>query len=246
MPERNKEQATFQYKEKPIQGFPKVAVFISGNGTNLERILEEVEQGNVPAQIVGVVSNKEDAYGVTRAKNHHVPVFIVPSKGLLKDLRKREVYMNTLIDITKQLDPDVIVFAGWKIVMDAAYLQWMKDEKIIGINLHPAILAEGNVQTVMTKSGEIPVIRGAHAIEDAYRQNLPVSGVTVHQLLPGMVFDTGPIILQEEVCLLEGESFDEWENRMHQAEHRMLPVALNRVLEQLRENIDVSKGDFLW
>lgn len=130
--------------------------------------------------------------------------------------------------------------------MDNQFLTWMRDSEIIGINLHPALLTEGNEKTMNTTRGNIPVIRGAHAIEEAYKRTLPVSGITTHQLLPDMPFDTGPVVLQEEVRLRRGESLEEWERRMHEAEHRVLPAALKRVLHVLGHNIDVSKGDFPW
>lgn len=240
------EQTLFRYKERPIKGLPRVVIFISGKGSNMENILEGAEQGSVQAVVTGVISNKADVYGVTRAKNHHIPVTIVSSERMLKDPDTRAAYMRTLIDHTSEFRPDVIVFAGWMIVMDNQFLTWMRDSEIIGINLHPALLTEGNEKTMNTTRGNIPVIRGAHAIEEAYKRTLPVSGITTHQLLPDMPFDTGPVVLQEEVRLRRGESLEEWERRMHEAEHRVLPAALKRVLHVLGHNIDVSKGDFPW
>ena len=97
----------------------------------------------------------------------------------------------------------------------------------------------------MTSHGKIPVIRGSHAIEDAYNQNVRVSGVTVHQVVPGP-FDTGPVILQEEVHRINGESLEEWEQRIHSTEYRILPTALKRVIHVMKQGVDVSDGKFPW
>jgi len=74
-----------------------------------------------------------------------------------------------------------------------------------------------------------------------------LSGVTVHQLLPGNTFDTGPIVLKEEVHKrVGGETREDWERRIHEAEYRVLPTAINRVLHVMKHGIDVSKGEFPW
>ena len=165
---------------------------------------------------------------------------------MLKDPKKRSEYERQLIEEIEKNPPDTIILAGWMIVLDDTFLYRMQELEIPVINLHPAILTRDNRPTVATSRGEIPVIRGAHAIEDAYRQNLPVSGVTVHQVLPGYSHDVGPIILQEEVRRINGETFEQWEKRIHEAEYRILPTALKRVLHVMKHNIDVSKGDYRW
>lgn len=245
-PIRDKE-VLFRYKERPIEGLPKIMVFISGNGTNLEKLIERVEDGDIEAQIIGVISNKEDAYGLVRAQNHGIPAKVISSKGMIKDEQKRhQEYMPKLKDEIEKMMPDIIVFAGFMVVLDDQFLTTMQDLEITGINLHPALLTQGSTEKIVTTRGEFCVIRGAHAIEEAYQLNIPVSGVTVHQLLPNHPFDTGPIILKEEVQRNKDDTFEKWEAKIHEAEYRVLPTALKRVIHALKHNIDISKGDFPW
>jgi amidophosphoribosyltransferase len=245
-PIRDRQEVLFRYKERPIQGLPKVSIFISGNGTNLEKIIGDVETGDLSMEVVGVVSNKANAYGLIRAAKHNIHGIVESSKGKLNDLQMRAEYMHRLVETVDEMRPDVIVLAGWMVVLDDEFLYKMQEREIVVINLHPALLSQGNDETVRTSRGKIPVLRGTHVIEDAFNQNLPVSGITVHQLLPGNAFDTGPIVLKEEAHRIEGETRENWEKRMHAIEYRVLPAALKRVAHVLQHNIDVSKGDFPW
>lgn len=240
------EQSIFRQKERPIKGKPKISVFISGSGTNLQQIIDGVKKGDIDGKIISVVSNKPDAYGLIRASQHKVPTVVLPSQGVLKDPQRRKEYEERLIEEIKNNPPDVIVLAGWMVVLGDGYLQKMQELEIPVINLHPALLTRDNTDTIFTSRGEIPVIRGTHAIQDAYNLGLPVSGVTVHQVVSGIQYDVGPVILTEEVRRIDGESPEQWEQRIHQAEYRTLPTALKRVLHIMTHNIDVSKGDYPW
>lgn len=240
------ERITFRQKERRIQGKPRITVFISGNGTNLQEIIDRVERKEIDAKIISVVSNETDAYGLTRARKHNINTETIPSKGYLKDVTKRKAYEQRLIEYLEKSQPDIIVLAGWMVILGNKILEKCQELEIPVINLHPALLTRDNESEINTSRGKIPVIRGTHAIKDAFDQNLPVSGVTVHQLLPGTNFDTGPIILQEEVRRKKDETLDEWERRIHQAEYRVLPTALSRVINVIKHNIDISKGGFPW
>jgi amidophosphoribosyltransferase len=240
------EQQVFRQKERLIIGKPKIAVFISGSGTNLQQLIDGVENNDIDGEIIEVISNQPEALGIKRAQEHNIPTSILPSDGKLKDSQKRLAYEQKLIQEIQQNPPDVIVLAGWMLVLGDRFLQTMQEMEIPVLNLHPALLTPDDQQFIATSRGQIPVLRGTHAIQDAYDQKLPVSGVTVHQLLPGQTFDVGPIILQEEVRKKEEETLEEWEKRIHEAEYRTLPSALKRVLHVMKHNIDVSRGDFPW
>ena len=236
---------SFRQKERLIRGKAKLAVFVSGNGTNLQNIIEGINRGNLDAKIVEVISNKPDAYGLTRAKNNNISTGVIPSHGRLKDIQKRDKFEEELFAEINKTSPDIIILAGWMVVLSDDFIAKSQQMEIPIINLHPALLTTGNNQEVMTSRGKIPVIRGAHAIQDAYEQDLQVSGVTVHQILPGP-FDTGPVILQEEVRRIKGESAEEWEKKIHAAEYRILPTALKRIIHIMKQGIDVSDGKFPW
>jgi phosphoribosylglycinamide formyltransferase-1 len=140
----------------------------------------------------------------------------------------------------------MVVLAGWKLILPDAFLHELQRLEIAVINLHPALLSRREESHVATSRGRIPVLRGANAIHDAFELNLRVSGVTVHQVLPNALHDTGPIVLKEEVARKAGEPWSAWEARMHETEHRVLPAALKRVLHVIRHGIDVSAGQFPW
>lgn len=241
----NNAAESFRTRERLIRDKARLAVLISGNGTNLQNIINVVNEGNINADIVGVVSNKFDAYGLTRAQNHSIPIIVVPSCGRLKDTEKRKNFEEELFSEIKKISPDIIILVGWMVVLSDDFITKSRQLEIPIINLHPALLTRGNSEEVMTSRGKIPVIRGAHAIEDAYNQNIRVSGVTVHQVIPGP-FDTGPVILQEEVRRIEGESLKEWEQRIHSTEYRILPTALKRVIHVMKQGVDIADGKFPW
>jgi amidophosphoribosyltransferase len=239
-------QPELPQSEKALDGKPKISVFISGQGTNLQEIINGVESGDIDAEITSVVSNNINAFGLERAARHHINTATVPSKGNLSNTESRRQFEQMLLH-TIDLNPaNIIVLSGWMVVLSDEFLTEIQKRKIAVINLHPALLTAYNANKIKTSRGEIPVIRGAHAIQDAWDQNLPVSGVTVHQVLPGQGVDVGPILLKEEVRRREEDTFESFEQRIHQAEYRSLPTALKRALHALKNNIDISTASPLW
>lgn len=236
---------SFRIRERLIGDKARLAVLISGNGTNLQNMIDVIDAENMEAIIVGVVSNKLDAYGLTRAQNHSIPTTVVPSRGRLKEIEERKKFEEELFSEIKKMSPDIIVLSGWMVVLSDDFITKSQQLEIPIINLHPALLTREDSEEVMTSRGKIPVIRGTHAIEDAYNQNIRVSGVTVHQVTPSPS-DTGPIILQEEIRRIKGESLEEWEQRIHAAEYRILPTALKRVIHVMKQGVDVADGKFPW
>ena len=224
----------------------KVAVFISGSGSNLREVLRGVDDGEIDAEISSVVSNRAGAVGLRYAELHAIPMVVIASKGRLKDPVLRDAFLDELTAHMRATMPDLVVLAGWTVILGDRFLTEMQALEIPVINLHPALLSRRDETHVATSRGRIPVLRGAHAIHDAFELNLRVSGVTVHQVLPGDAFDTGPIVMKEEVARKHGESWSGWEARVHNAEHRVLPTALKRVIHVLKHDIDVSKGQFPW
>src|SRR6185437_13868056 len=98
----------------------------------------------------------------------------------------------------EKIKPDLIQLAGWNFVFSDFFLNFAKEHEIAVINQHPALLTTNNSDTVATSQGIMPVIRGKHVIQDPFTMGLPVSGFSVHQLLPGDGFDMGPVILKAE------------------------------------------------
>ena len=239
-------QEVFERRTRARNEKLKVCVFISGSGTNLREIIRGVDDGEIDAEICSVVSNKAEALGLHHAETHAIPTAVIDSKGRLKNPDLREEFEDELIAHIRSTMPDLLVLAGWKVVLGDRFLEAVQALEIPVINLHPALLSRRDESHVATSRGRIPVLRGGHAIDDAFELNLRVSGVTVHQVLPHAVFDTGPILMKEEVARKPGESWSGWEARIHNTEHRVLPTALKRVIHVMKHDIDVSKGQFPW
>jgi amidophosphoribosyltransferase len=233
-------------RKKKIVGKPKIAVFISGGGTNLQEIINSIEKGEIDAEIVSVVCNKSDAYGLTRAKKHNISSSVIPYAGKLSDKLARKKYGKELLDHIKKTQPDLIVLAGWMMVLDDGFLRETQMMEIPVINLHPALMTKDYSENIQTSKGRIPVLRGSYSLQESFEKNLAVSGVTVHQILPGNNFDVGPIILKAEVRRKPEDTLESWEKKIHQAEYLLLPTAVKRVLHLMKNNVDISKGEFIW
>ena len=240
-------QTRFAKRKKKIIDKPKLAIFISGSGTNLQKIIDSIDDGYLHATIAGVLSNKRDAYGLTRAKNHNIPTILMEYTKGLRDKDARKIYEESLVKEIKRLNPDVVLLSGWMLVLGETFLNAMQAMQIPVINHHPALLSQSFDKSVFTSRGEIPVIRGHHGFQDAFEKNLPVSGITVHQILPGDTFDVGPIIMKAEVRRKTDDSLESFEKRLRETEYALLPTAIKRVLHVMNHyNIDISKGEFPW
>jgi amidophosphoribosyltransferase/formyltetrahydrofolate-dependent phosphoribosylglycinamide formyltransferase len=231
---------------KKITGKPKIAIFISGGGTNLQAIIDNVESGDIDAKIVGVISNKEDAYGVQRAKKHNIPTTTLTYNGKLSDKKMRKEYEEKLLNEISLLNPDLIVLAGWMMVLGEDFLKKIKQQQIPILNLHPALMTQDFLETIQTSRGRIPVLRGTNSIKESFEKNFPVSGITVHQVLPNSNFDVGPIVMKSEIRRKGDDTFELWEKKIHDTEHVILPTALKRVIHVIKSGVDISKGEFIW
>lgn len=239
-------QHKFPKLKKKVNSKAKIAVFISGTGTNLAEIIERVKVHDIEAEIVGVVSNKEGAYGLKRAKNHNIPTLVLAYESNVNDKEKRKEYDKKLLAYIKKIKADIIVLAGWMLVLGDEFLTAISEMEVPVLNLHPALLTKGLEDHIGTSRGTIPVIRGTQAIKDAFERGLPVSGVTVHQVLPKNYFDIGPVVLKEEVKRRKDDTLETFKKRIHEAEYRVLSTAIKRVIHVMKEGVDVSKGDFYW
>jgi formyltetrahydrofolate-dependent phosphoribosylglycinamide formyltransferase len=194
----------------------RLAVLISGNGSNLQAILDAIRMRVLDAQVVVVVSNRKAAFGLERAAKAGVPTHYHPLKPYRDAERSREEYDADLAEILKQYAPDYIILAGWMHIFTNRFLRHFPYRVI---NLHPAL------------PGKFP---GAHAIEDAFaafqRGEIKGTGVMVH-LVPDEQVDRGPVLLTSEVPIYATDTLETLENRVHQAEHRTLVQAIDRLIQ---------------
>lgn len=194
----------------------RLIVLISGSGSNLQAILDAAANHTLPAQVVLVVSNRKEAYGLVRAELAGVPTLYFPLKPYKDDGRGREQYDADLAEIVQTYQPDLIVLAGWMHVLSPAFLNQFPHQVI---NLHPALP---------------DTFAGTHAIERAYdayqRGEISHSGCMVHYTIPAV--DAGPVIAQAIVPLHPTDTLDEFAARMHQTEHVLLIEAIQRALSE--------------
>lgn len=189
----------------------RLVVLISGNGSNLQAILDACASGDLAAQVVSVISNKADAYGLVRAKNAGVEAVHFSKK---KD-ESRQEYDTRLAACVSSYLPDYVILAGWMRILSSLFLSSFIYRVI---NLHPAL------------PGMFP---GTHAIERAFeafqRREIDHTGVMVH-LVPDEGVDNGPVLATEIVPIHQDDTLESLEVRVHQAEHKLLVNTLKSML----------------
>jgi phosphoribosylglycinamide formyltransferase 1 len=189
----------------------RLVVLISGNGSNLQAVLDASRNGTLAAQVVAVISNSKDAYGLERARTARVPAVAFPKP---KE-QERRAYDAALAGQAAQFQPDWIILAGWMRILSAEFLNQFPNRVV---NLHPAL------------PGAFP---GTHSIErafEAYRNGeSDQTGVMVH-LVPDEGVDSGPVLAQEMVRILPADTLESLEERMHAVEHRLLVQAIQTLI----------------
>ncbi len=190
-----------------------IGVLISGSGSNLQSLIDHIQEGTLDAHISLVVSSRPDAYGIERAKKAGIPVLVM----------NREAYADAAVankriaDALKEAGAQYVVMAGYMRMVTAEVLDAFPDRVV---NLHPALL---------------PSFKGAHAIQDAFDFGVKVTGVTVH--FANADYDKGPIIAQRAVEVREGETVDALEARIHAVEHELYPHVV-QLLAEGRVSVD--------
>jgi formyltetrahydrofolate-dependent phosphoribosylglycinamide formyltransferase len=195
----------------------RLVVLISGSGTNLQAIMDAIAKGHIKAEIAAVVSNRKNAYGLVRAAEAGIETLYFSMKPYTDAGKSRTEYDADLAAKVKGYNPDLIVLAGWMHILGSAFLD-VFPRKVI--NLHPALPGE---------------FAGVNAIERAYqaaqRGEIQRSGVMIHYAIPEV--DAGDVIMLGEVPILESDSLEDFEARMHATEHQMLVQAIALLAERM-------------
>ena len=195
-----------------------LAVFASGNGTNLQAIIDATESGHLQNTRVSVVlSDHKDAFALQRALRHAIPTIYHPYWPYREMGRERREYDADLARLLSVYPVDLVILAGWMRILSMSFLQHYPGRVL---NIHPAL------------PGAFP---GTHAIERAYaafrRGEIRETGVMVHYV-PDEGVDNGPVIISERVPIYEDDTLDTLEARIHQVEHRIYIKAIARALER--------------
>lgn len=184
-----------------------IVVLASGNGSNLQAIIDAMDRGEINARISALITNNPDAYVLKRARKHGVPSVLIKPTGF----GSRKEYNDALLEVLTRMDPDLIVLAGYMLLLGERIVRKFKGRII---NIHPALL---------------PSFKGTHGIRDAFEYGVKITGVTVHFVDEGM--DTGEIIAQEAVAVLDDDTLEALEERIHKVEHKLYPHIIAELLD---------------
>lgn len=180
----------------------RVVVLVSGEGTNLQSLIDAVHDPAGAVRITRVVSSKDGVGALRRAEAAGIPTSVVAQA----DHATREDRDAALADLVDAESPDLVVLAGWMSILTGRFLDRFPDRVI---NLHPSML---------------PAFPGMHAIEEALAWGVRWTGVTVHYVEEQV--DAGPPILQEPIPVLYGDTAATLRERIREAEHRLVPEAV--------------------
>lgn len=189
-----------------------IVVCVSGGGTNLQAIIDGINNETIKnTKITGVISNNPGAYALKRAENAGIPAFCISPKNY----ESREEFNQKFLDEIKELNPDLIVLAGFLVILPEKMIETYRDRII---NIHPSLIPS------FCGTG----FYGLKVHEAALQRGVKVTGATVHYVDEGT--DTGRIILQKAVEVLESDTPEVLQRRvMEQAEWVILPQAINEI-----------------
>jgi len=185
----------------------KIAVLVSGRGSNLQAIMDSIDKGYIKnATINVVISNKANAYALERARNHGIDaVFLDPSEY------DRDEYDRAILNVLSQYDTDLLLLAGYFRILGNEIIKAYKNRIM---NIHPSLL---------------PAFKGLHAQKQAFEYGVKVAGCTVHFVDEGL--DSGPIIIQTCVPVLTGDTEETLTARILEQEHVIYPEAVRLFTE---------------
>ena len=189
----------------------RLVVLVSGNGSNLQAIIDSILSKELNAEISLVISNHSTAFALQRAKIAGIPVKVLPKKKETS----REEYDANLADMVCKIQPDLIILAGWMRILSLAFLSKFPGKVL---NLHPAL------------PGMFP---GVHSIERAFESfkagEIKNTGIMVH-LVPDEGVDNGPVLAFEEIPIYPNDTLETLEERVHNCEHRLLVKSIKELL----------------
>jgi phosphoribosylglycinamide formyltransferase-1 len=190
----------YLFKEKGLM--INIGVLVSGRGTNLQAIIEAIEEGKIEGKIKIVISDNLDAYALKRAKQHNIETQYINHK----EFKNREDYDKKIVETLENKEVELVVLAGYMRILSSYFIKAYKN-KII--NIHPALL---------------PSFPGLRAQKQAVEYGVKISGCTVHFVDEGM--DSGPIILQSAVEVSKDDTEESLAERILKEEHQIYSQAI--------------------
>lgn len=189
----------------------RIAVLASGRGSNLQAIIDGIEAGQVPAQLVAVISNKQDAVALQRARKHAVQDIFIDPKPFAGRPDSREAYDRALLDVLGKLDVELVLLAGYMKIVTAVLVNAFTNRMM---NIHPSLL---------------PSFPGLDVQRKAIEWGCKLAGCTVHFVTEGV--DEGPIIIQAAVPVFDRDTPEILAARILEQEHKIYPRAVQLFAE---------------
>ena len=183
-----------------------LGILLSGRGSNFEAIARNVQAGKIPARVAVVISNREDAPGLVRAREMGLNTRIIPSKG-----KEREAYDRELVAVLREFEVDLVCLAGFMRILSPYFVREFRHRIL---NIHPALL---------------PAFPGTEAQKQALEYGAKFSGCTVHIVDEGV--DTGPIVCQAVVPVRDDDTVETLSARILKEEHRIYSEAICLLLQ---------------
>ncbi len=181
----------------------RIVILFSGNGTNLENIIQKLHQKELI--VAAAITNNPKAKGIERAKKYNIPIEVLDHH----DFESREAFDQALVERIQKFEPDLVVLAGFMRILTPIFTSQIKN----AINIHPSLL---------------PLFKGAKAIERSFASDMKVAGVTVHWVSEEL--DGGQII--DQACFhREDESLEEFEAKIHGLEYEVYPRVIKGILQ---------------
>ena len=192
-------------------GMTRLGILVSGRGSNLRAIMDEIAAGTVPARIAVVISNTRTAPAMEYAGRHGLTTVFLDPKSVTAEADPRLAYDRNILQALNRHQVDLVILAGYMRVVSPALIEAYASRMM---NIHPSLL---------------PSFPGLRAQQQALEHGAKVSGCTVHFVTEGV--DEGPIILQEAVPVREGDTVETLSERILKEEHRLLPRAIRLFAE---------------
>ncbi|WP_182419486.1 phosphoribosylglycinamide formyltransferase [Bartonella sp. HY038] len=186
----------------------RVVVFISGGGSNMEKLIEASKAADYPAEIIAVFSDKANAGGLDKAKLQGVETFVFERASFVS----KQAHEDAILQQLDALAPDIICLAGYMRIISGSFIK-PYEGKIL--NIHPSLL---------------PLFPGLHTHQRAIDAGVKIAGCTVHIVTEGM--DEGPILAQAVVPVLASDNADSLSARVLKQEHRLYPQTLRNFIDK--------------
>jgi len=185
-----------------------LVVLISGSGSNLQAIIDAIENKQLDAEIVAVISNRPDAYGLTRARQHGINAISLDHK----QFDSRDKFDQQLQQEIDLLQPDIIVLAGYMRILSSKFIEHFFPRIL---NIHPSLL---------------PKYQGLHTHQRALDSKDSEHGVSIHIVTPEL--DAGPVIIQGRFPIVANDDSNSLQQKAHKLEHQMYPLVLQWISQQ--------------